>query len=1267
MAGPIAVDSHDTALCLIPPRHLWSPVNRLRALYDKSYEKWPPHVNLVYPFVRPENLPLATELLGPVLRRWKQETPTVRVSLDAVDVFTHQHDNTIFRYDSNLDRVARLSALRNAVLEALGCESGARDYRMHMSIGQSGRSDSDAHMFLVNKIGLMSPIAWDVNELTILLRERMHTNYGTSSRMKVWGCIDISSGVVRRLEQPTNFRCVPSAELSGRPSDEDAVMTTGEQRGTQSAGSLVPPFLFDGDKGLWRVVDFLPPNPNMAKMPERLLVSSYNVLGEFQWPPSQVRYPLLVQNILQKRACADILVLQEVTDDFLPYLLRDERVRARYPFTSRGPPDQEDIEPLPSMLNIVILSRLPFDWSWLSFPRRHKGAVVARLREVGRWEGDRFLPVVLAAVHLTRGLTDGAVATKKLEFQELLSHLSRSYPGHPWVIAGDFNTTTSTFTVEAALRKKAVTRQSAEYLETIDRLAADAKLVDAWTVSRFDIGDASDIEPDHWPGGGNEGDGGSVRAEGEQGATYDPLTNEVAASIVGSGFNMRPQRYDRILVRGEHTLAVEHFNKFGFLKGRVGDEHCEPTYASDHWGVRCIMRVGSGAVQSLSDEVTRLVVPVRRRTAAPSLSNPESVKACLEGLSITPTETEFEKRRAVFNLLRSVLLEVPLGSQPAAYHKSRASVVIVPVGSYGLGVWTTSSDIDCLCIGPFSSATFFALATRRLKKAAVEGIRLLRRVRAHTGTMLELEIRSIRVDLQYCPATSIAEHWPQVLLAAPSDPVWSLPAQTLSKLKAARDLDYLRRSIPDFARFCIAHRFIHAWAQSRGIYSARFGYLGGIQISILLARVFKLLVRETAGATSSLVIVTVPDLLATFFNHYASFDWKNKIAFDPFFHRSRLQYFRTAREPLAILDYFPPGLNTSHTASQPSVHTLEEEFRRADALLSTPGMTWMNFLRGATPESVPRPLSATAEFLRAYDSYVDIAVQYWGMSPTRGAQFVGWLEGRCVMLLVDLHRRLPDVHARVWPARFVESEDVTGQEQPVEVNGDRDYQGHYLVGLAGLGDRCTPEGAAGVLESVLRRFEEQIRGDEKYFDTRCCWACASVLGRQDVARIHLVVDDRQWGGWEPGEEEEDDDDDDDDDDDGTQNENPEVSGPDGSDSETEPPPGPSASRKKGKRGKKEIRAAISRPRTAPGKRFRTAADVLNRIRWDPELDSADYVIGYEDRFLGAQEKALDAWKSDQTHEEFIPQHRILYFKRRHDGFVVWERRTRKDELFRSGV
>ncbi|OJK04564.1 hypothetical protein ASPACDRAFT_38121 [Aspergillus aculeatus ATCC 16872] len=83
-------------------------------------------------------------------------------------------------------------------------------------------------------------------------------------------------------------------------------------------------------------------------------------------------------------------------------------------------------------------------------------------------------------------------------------------------------------------------------------------------------------------------------------------------------------------------------------------------------------------------------------------------------------------------------------------------------------------------------------------------------------------------------------------------------------------------------------------------------------------------------------------------------------------------------------------------------------------------------------------------------------------------------------------------------------------------------------------------------------------------------------------------------------------------------------------------------------------------------RLRPAADVINRIIWDPDYDSDDFVIVYEDRFEGRLEASFSTWKRETTHEEFIPQHRILHIKRRSDEEIVWDRRRRIDKVFCSG-
>jgi len=87
----------------------------------------------------------------------------------------------------------------------------------------------------------------------------------------------------------------------------------------------------------------------------------------------------------------------------------------------------------------------------------------------------------------------------------------------------------------------------------------------------------------------------------------------------------------------------------------------------------------------------------------------------------------------------------------------------------------------------------------------------------------------------------------------------------------------------------------------------------------------------------------------------------------------------------------------------------------------------------------------------------------------------------------------------------------------------------------------------------------------------------------------------------------------------------------------------------------------------PAEKLRTSADVFNRLMWDPQLDQDDYVIGYEDRFAGVKEMPMRSWKKEVEDEAFIPLHRVVHFRRKSDGNVVWDRRTKIDHVFGSGV
>ncbi|KAF2797235.1 hypothetical protein K505DRAFT_298767 [Melanomma pulvis-pyrius CBS 109.77] len=1209
----ISITSYDTALCIIPPPNQCHDIDSLRSLYDKSYGKWPPHINILYPFVSPDSLPRVKEQIqSKLLETMSGANIQSNVQLDQAGYFSHRVNNTIFLRETNGESSSPFRILRSAVLNALGQRTDA--YSPHLTIGQSEDQADSSRDFLLSKAGLLPNLGFEIQSLAILVRERIPGQDKSANRMRLWATIDLPGIPSSRTASLSEFWLkMDTQEVVDSDSEDDD-----EERASDDA--IVSPFSrkvrpgttyqFDPSQHKWISQKGI---VNEKCAPDTLAVSSYNVLVDSEFPPARDRDPLLVRTILSQSAVADILVLEEVSDDFLSYFLANPDVRQIYPFTTHGPPNQSDIAPLPSLRNVIIVSRWSFSWEFVPFHRRHKGAVVTVFDSIAKISASNSFPLVVAGVHLTCGLTDGSVAAKKVQLQNLKNHLTRNYSANPWVVAGDFNITTSTYTIETALKNKTISQQTSGTLLSLETMMTEAGLLDAWSVARVEATDHTTI-----------GDSDDL-FEGEDGSTFNPRENELAAATSGTS-NNRPQRYDRILVRPQELLRINHFNHFGVPQIINGTQ----VVPSDHSGIRSSMKVFSDSSTRLVDGLNILLqYPVVAKHGSLDLSNISALTSALSARHMFPTEGEIQGRREAFALLKQVILG---STDDGDTSMADIPLVMVPVGSYAIGAWTSTSDIDCLCIGSISSKTFFKLARHRIFKALDQGIRLVRKVDANTGTMFEISVGGVELDLQYCPAARIVERWSELPNLHHSDPIFSLPILSLRKLKPYRDLTYIQRTLPSLPTFRLAYRCIKLWAVQRGIYSSKFGYLGGIHITLMLSWICKRLAHDIGS-------VTTADVVTTFFHHYANFDWGNDMVFDAIFYLKKPRYQRSAREPMVVLGFHAPNANVAHTSTVPGTQTLVREFKLADHRLSEDGMTWEQFFGGSEVSSSTESPVGVSDFLKSHDNYVKVDIQYWGRTLSKGKGLVGWVESRCLNLVVDLNKSLPNLQIRIWPARFTATKPS---------DSETDYHGCYLIGLSKTLDSesatLSKEDKALAKQALhisFEKFVNLLHADERNYDPTSTWIGISLAKPSEVSGLRL--DEREWGDYVPDLDEDSEDED----------------LAEDLDEATDTLPAPR---------KLPVRPAPSATSTPVStSKLRPASDVLHRLRWDPNLDPSDFIVGYEDRFLGAKETSLERWKTEQTDDEFIPQHRILYFKRRGDGDLVWERRTRIDKVFGSGV
>jgi hypothetical protein len=221
---------------------------------------------------------------------------------------------------------------------------------------------------------------------------------------------------------------------------------------------------------------------------------------------------------------------------------------------------------------------------------------------------------------------------------------------------------------------------------------------------------------------------------------------------------------------------------------------------------------------------------------------------------------------------------------------------------------------------------------------------------------------------------------------------------------------------------------------------------------------------------------------------------------------------------------------------------------------------------------------------------------------------------------VQLHQAVPEVVVRMWPQRLVDQATVE--------EGARDPNGFYLFGISPL-----QPGTANLrhmessLLNCLRSFEQDLRGNERYYDGSDSFISLTHVKRTQLPE-NVILDPFTWpdAGIDASESDEDEVEEnivDDGDEIPTAN----------SDSWDGFHVASSAQRKRAAAAKAKKTTHIR-----AGK-LRTSTDVYNRLIWDTTgpVTKDGYVIGYEDRFKGIKEVPLTTWKREVEDESFVSE------------------------------
>ncbi|CAL5025741.1 unnamed protein product [Urochloa decumbens] len=319
-----------------------------------------------------------------------------------------------------------------------------------------------------------------------------------------------------------------------------------------------------------------------------------------------------------------------------------------------------------------------------------------------------------------------------------------------------------------------------------------------------------------------------------------------------------------------------------------------------------------------------------------------------------------------------------------------ATALVVPFGSYRLGVHGRGSDIDALVVGPsFADRDhdFFVVLAAAL--AEDESVTHLQPVPGAHVPVMKLRFRGVHVDLVYASANHAVV--PRDLDLSDRSVLRGMDRVAARSLNGVRVAGEILRLVPNPAAFRTALRCVKHWARARGVYSNVSGFLGGVAWAVLVARVCQLY----PNAAPSM-------LVHRFFKVLAQWRWPAPVMLSadiehdaelglPVWDGRRNPRDRAHLMPVITPAY--PAMNCAYNVSHATQRIITEQIRDGDAACREIAAG-----RGGW-ELLYRPFP----FFGAHKSYlqVDAAV---GGGEDELREWKGWVESRMRQLVAKVER-----------------------------------------------------------------------------------------------------------------------------------------------------------------------------------------------------------------------------------------------------------------------
>jgi len=193
---------YKSALCIVPPRQCWPAIQRLRCFQDKSFLRWMPHINLLYPFWEDsgDNFQEAAERIHAALAH----VQPFKINLAEFDHFGHKNYCTVWLKPH--ERQA-LQALHWTLSEAFAdCSDlsndgsrGIAEFQPHLSVANLGVPASQVEQRKQDMLASWETLSFRVEDVFLISRDGFDDPFTLRYRVPLGG---EAGGSPQQVDEP---------------------------------------------------------------------------------------------------------------------------------------------------------------------------------------------------------------------------------------------------------------------------------------------------------------------------------------------------------------------------------------------------------------------------------------------------------------------------------------------------------------------------------------------------------------------------------------------------------------------------------------------------------------------------------------------------------------------------------------------------------------------------------------------------------------------------------------------------------------------------------------------------------------------------------------------------------------------------------------------------------------------------------------------------------------------------------------------------------